>query len=238
MLNEDGDILLGTQEKESLWEIFDSSEDDAPDDVRAFIECHTLLTSNFRSSTQGTQGDILRAVPKSELNDEELRKRAKAEKRDAKKRDEQRRAEETAAEEEKKRAAEAEAAEAIQKERDELERLQRQNTATRSAAAEVGLDILHGGLIVAQCIPGIGQAFTAAKDFLDFVRDKDLPDDVTEATYEINDIVEVLKVSRTQATRHGDYRFDRALAPCLLRRSWMSFLRVLTMRSARRSKQR
>ena len=87
MLNEDGDILLGTQEKESLWEIFDAGEDDAPDDVRAFIECHTLLTSNFRSSTQGTQGDILRAVPKSELNDEELRKRAKAEKRDAKKRD-------------------------------------------------------------------------------------------------------------------------------------------------------
>ena len=235
MLNEDGDILLGTQEKESLWEIFDAGEDDAPDDVRAFIECHTLLTSNFRSSTQGL---ILRAVPKSELNDEELRKRAKAEKRDAKKRDEQRRAEETAAEEEKKRAAEAEAAEAIQKERDELERLQRQNTATRSAAAEVGLDILHGGLIVAQCIPGIGQAFTAAKDFLDFVRDKDLPDDVTEATYEINDIVELLKVNRTRATRHGDYRFDRALAPCLLRRSWMRFPRVLTMRSARRSKQR
>ena len=46
MLNEDGDILLGTQEKESLWEIFDAGEDDAPDDVRAFVEIHTLLAKN------------------------------------------------------------------------------------------------------------------------------------------------------------------------------------------------
>ena len=30
MLNEDGDILLGTQDRESLWEIFETTEDDAP----------------------------------------------------------------------------------------------------------------------------------------------------------------------------------------------------------------
>ena len=49
MLNEDGDILLGTQDRESLWEIFETSEDDAPDDVRAFVECHTLLSASRRS---------------------------------------------------------------------------------------------------------------------------------------------------------------------------------------------
>ena len=52
MLNEDGDILLGTQDRESLWEIFETSEDDAPDDVRAFVECHTLLASNAKNASQ------------------------------------------------------------------------------------------------------------------------------------------------------------------------------------------
>ena len=52
MLNETGEILLGSQERESLWEIFESSEDDAPDDVRAFIECHTLLASNVKNASQ------------------------------------------------------------------------------------------------------------------------------------------------------------------------------------------
>ena len=51
MLNETGEILLGSQERESLWEIFESSEDDAPDDVRAFIECHALLASNAKNAT-------------------------------------------------------------------------------------------------------------------------------------------------------------------------------------------
>ena len=51
MLNEDGDILLGTQDRESLWEIFDSSEDDAPDDVRAFIECHALLARDAKNAS-------------------------------------------------------------------------------------------------------------------------------------------------------------------------------------------
>ena len=50
MLNEDGDILLGTQDRESLWEIFETSEDDAPDDVRAFVEIHTLLASNSKNA--------------------------------------------------------------------------------------------------------------------------------------------------------------------------------------------
>ena len=49
MLNETGEILLGSQERESLWEILESSEDDAPDDVRAFVECHTLLSASRRS---------------------------------------------------------------------------------------------------------------------------------------------------------------------------------------------
>ena len=44
MMNDDGDILLGTMDKESLWEIFDASEEESPDDVRAFVECHHLLT--------------------------------------------------------------------------------------------------------------------------------------------------------------------------------------------------
>ena len=52
MLNEDGDILLGTQDRESLWEIFETSEDDAPDDVRAFVEIHTLLASNAKNASQ------------------------------------------------------------------------------------------------------------------------------------------------------------------------------------------
>ena len=52
MLNEDGDILLGTQDRESLWEIFETTEDDAPDDVRAFVECHTLLASNAKNASQ------------------------------------------------------------------------------------------------------------------------------------------------------------------------------------------
>ena len=52
MLNEDGEILLGTQDRENLWEIFESSEDDAPDDVRAFIEIHTLLASNAKNASQ------------------------------------------------------------------------------------------------------------------------------------------------------------------------------------------
>ena len=57
MLNEDGDILLGTQDRESLWYIFELagwelSEDDAPDDVRAFVECHTLLASNAKNASQ------------------------------------------------------------------------------------------------------------------------------------------------------------------------------------------
>ena len=52
MLNETGEILLGSQERESLWEIFESSEDDAPDDVRAFVEIHTLLASNAMSASQ------------------------------------------------------------------------------------------------------------------------------------------------------------------------------------------
>ena len=53
MLNEDGDILLGTQDRESLWEIFETTEDDAPDDVRAFVECHELLTSNAKNASGG-----------------------------------------------------------------------------------------------------------------------------------------------------------------------------------------
>ena len=50
MLNEDGDILLGTQDRESLWEIFETTEDDAPDDVRAFVEIHTLLAGNSKNA--------------------------------------------------------------------------------------------------------------------------------------------------------------------------------------------
>ena len=53
MLNEDGDILLGTQDRESLWEIFETSEDDAPDDVRAFVEIHTLLCFDYGGSLSG-----------------------------------------------------------------------------------------------------------------------------------------------------------------------------------------
>ena len=52
MMNDDGDILLGTMDKESLWEIFDASEEESPDDVRAFVECHTLLASNAKNASQ------------------------------------------------------------------------------------------------------------------------------------------------------------------------------------------
>ena len=52
MMNDDGDILLGTMDKESLWEIFDASEEEAPDDVRAFVEIHTLLASNAKNASQ------------------------------------------------------------------------------------------------------------------------------------------------------------------------------------------
>ena len=50
MLNDDRDCEirwespLGIMDKASVWKIFDASEGEAPDDLRAFVECHHLLT--------------------------------------------------------------------------------------------------------------------------------------------------------------------------------------------------
>ena len=38
---------LGEYDRDDLWIMFDTSEEDAPDDVRAFVECHTLLKSGW-----------------------------------------------------------------------------------------------------------------------------------------------------------------------------------------------
>ena len=59
MLNDDrdGEIRwespLGILDKASVWEIFDASEEEAPDDVRAFVECHHLLTARTEFSADG-----------------------------------------------------------------------------------------------------------------------------------------------------------------------------------------
>jgi hypothetical protein len=180
-------------------QVFDATREECPDNIRIFVEAVGLL---MNKTIRSTQGEILGATPASQLAEHELvaRERAKAE----------REAKETArAAAETKRVTETEAAEAepgtqaqAPAEADALEAKQEQLHRAKTVAADIALDIAEVVLIGGQCIPVIGQACTAAKDFLQFVRDKDLPDDVTEATHEVTDILESLKVSRTGAVRH------------------------------------